>query len=61
MKPRNVWLIVIERLYESEHARVVAEFEQIQEMQDDDELGFWISKQWLKGKRHSCLTNPDVI
>ncbi|KAF5315656.1 hypothetical protein D9611_004911 [Ephemerocybe angulata] len=36
-----------ERLYESQHSLHVKEFEQLETIQDED-TGFWISKQWLK-------------
>ncbi|KAF7969279.1 hypothetical protein HWV62_27809 [Athelia sp. TMB] len=57
-------LISTERLYGIEHPQVVARFEEVDEIADD-ERGFWISKAWLKDwksprpKMHST-SNGDM-
>ena len=39
---------LIERLYQIQHPRIVAQFDKVCDVEADD-VGFWISKVWLKG------------
>lgn len=39
---------LVERLYNIEHPKLVKEFDEIPE--DEEGVGYWISKKWLKGK-----------
>lgn len=39
-----------EKLYERSHLALVRQCEGVQEVKDDDGVGFWISKPWFKGK-----------
>lgn len=39
---------MVERLYQIEHPKVVAAFDEVNDVEEGSE-GFWISKSWLKG------------
>lgn len=41
-------LFSIERLYQIQHPRMVAQFDKVCDVKAD-EVGFWLSKAWLKG------------
>jgi hypothetical protein len=40
----------LERLYQIEHPQIVAQFDEVNLMEEDS-IGYWISKVWLKGRR----------
>jgi hypothetical protein len=45
----------LERLYRIEHPRLVSQFDQLCDGEQEDP-GFWISKQWLKGDLSDLVT-----
>lgn len=48
-------LVSTERLYQIEHPRLVAQFDEMCDVQQG-ESGYWISKAWLKGIHHHQFT-----
>lgn len=51
-------MVPAEKLYQLEHPRLVAEFNEICATETENE-GYWISKAWLKGKR-GCFISVVV-
>jgi len=48
LAPRQLTLVFAERLYQIQHPRSVAQFDEMCDVQQG-EPGYWISKAWLKG------------
>jgi hypothetical protein len=47
--PWSIHHFDLERLYQIEHPQIVAQFDEVNEMEQDSS-GYWISKPWLKGR-----------
>jgi ubiquitin carboxyl-terminal hydrolase 48 len=46
--PISILTSKLERLYQIEHPQIVAQFDEVNKMEEDSK-GYWISKPWLKG------------
>lgn len=58
IKLQRALMVPAEKLYQLEHPRLVAEFNEICATETENE-GYWISKAWLKGKR-GCFISVVV-
>jgi hypothetical protein len=47
----------LEKLYQYEHPRHVAQFDAV--VNEADSIGYWISRHWVKGTRHSSLVRAN--
>ena len=44
----DILVLIVERLYRVQHPQFVSQFQEVGDV-DEDSMGFWISKQWLRG------------
>jgi len=46
--PISILTSKLERLYQIEHPQIVAQFDEVNKMEEDSK-GYWVSKPWFKG------------
>lgn len=58
-KTKNKHLFT-EKLYDKEHSRYVKQFDELSPINEDDEIGYWISKKWCKGASSLFVSSHNL-